>query len=97
MPVTISASTRAVWKIGAQGQAQILFVDDSASNAPARRWPDTAMPGGRPGHLAFDPNDYPTLTHVRTLVPEYGALWDAVAEDLAAMSAGAESAARTHH
>ncbi|KAF0847079.1 hypothetical protein [Nocardia caishijiensis] len=86
MPVTISASTRAVWKIGAQGQAQILFLDDSTSSTPARRWPDTAMPGGRPGHLAFDPNDYPTLAHVRALVPEYGALWDAVAEDLTALS-----------
>ncbi|MFC9964294.1 hypothetical protein [Nocardia ignorata] len=94
MPVTISASTRAVWKIGAQGQARILFVDDSASSAPARRWPDTAMPGGRPGHLAFDPNDYPTLSHVRTLVPEYAALWDAVAEDLVTIGA-AESAAGT--
>lgn len=96
MPVTAVSSMRAVWKIGPRGQAQILFIDDSSSSVPARRWPDVAMPGCRAGHIAFDPYDYPSLPAARVMVPEYAALWDAVAVDVAAVRAPGGASARAH-
>ncbi|MFI8977200.1 hypothetical protein ACIGO9_30255 [Nocardia asteroides] len=96
MLVTTAGSARAVWKIAANGQVQIVFVDDRESAAPARRWPDTPMPSCRTGHVAFDPRNYPALETARTWLPECSALWDAVAQDLAAARSVAGSAARAH-
>lgn len=96
MPVTRNAAARAVWKI-VDGQAHIMFVDDSASAEPARRWPDVPLPSCAPGHLAFDSQDYPSLTRARALAPGYALLWDAVARELAVRRGVAGPAARTHN
>ena len=75
-----AAGARAHWRRSG-GVVEVMFLDDPSSDRPAVRWPDEPMPAVAPGHIAFDPNRYPGLAEVRQLLPEYAALWAAVAED----------------
>lgn len=75
-----AGGARAAWRLRG-AEVGVMFIEDPGSNRPAMRWPDTPMPAVDPGHIAFGPARYPTLAEVREILPEYAALWDAVAED----------------
>lgn len=77
---TEAGGARAAWRVRGAEPA-VMFVEDPSSDRPAVRWPDQRMPAVDPGHVAFDPDSYPSLTEVREILPEYATLWDAVAED----------------
>lgn len=74
---TTVGAVRATWAVRGR-HMRVMFLDDLARDEPARRWPSEPMPACRSGHIAFGPDPYPTLTQVRSWVPEYRSLWDAV-------------------
>ncbi|MEV6449613.1 hypothetical protein [Amycolatopsis sp. NPDC051716] len=78
--LTTSGTASATWRREGGNRAVVMFIDDTSSDRPARRWPDERM-DFRPGHIAFDPEAYPSIAKARELLPEYGALWDAVEDE----------------
>jgi hypothetical protein len=81
----------ATWRRESGNRAVVMFIDDTSSDAPARRWPDEQIPGFRPGHIAFNPDPYPSIDEARELLPEYSALWDAVESEYRATLAPSQA------
>lgn len=83
---------KVTWHIRA-GVPYIAFIDDYTSAKPAYRWPDLPMPSCRTGHIAFEPEEYPTLAEAIELLPEYETtLWEHVRNDLRVALASKTSA-----
>lgn len=77
---------RATWEIRS-GIPRVLFINDHTSKRRAFRWPDEPMPACRTGHIAFGPEDYPTLAEAIVLLPEYETtLWEHVRAEYRAES-----------
>lgn len=82
---TTLGSLTAHWALHPEDKVRVLFVDDADSDAPAKRLPNTAIEGFRPGHTAFPPAT--SLAKARELKPEWAHLWQRVwTEAVKAMS-----------
>ncbi len=86
----------ATWEVGGGGVPRVLFLNDFTSGAPAYRWPNEPMPTCRTGHIAFGPQQQPTLAAVIELLPQYETtLWEHVRMEFTAAMDAARRAAQS--
>jgi hypothetical protein len=86
----------ATWELGPDRVPRVLFINDARSAVPAYRWPDLPMSNCRTGHVAFGPDQHPTLAEAIVMLPQYETtLWEHVRAEVTAALHACHPAAGT--